>query len=324
LVLARYSGEYGRDVLINIGASVLIVALSYAIFDPVFEQIRLARVQEQSFDDAVFCRNVARASREVRIMDTCNHILEGPGRNALLDALTEAARRSANIEILLLDPDSAATEQRAGEISDDVRAKVVENLYYLQECRRQLPDTVRDRLQVRIYDALPSIQFFQYDDRALVSFFPAGGRASASTHLEIAIDTPLGEFVRGRFGDLWGHTRTSTLETWLNVDVSFWDDAHVLDSRSLRYLCLEDSLFLDATPVRNLLESGDRHSLRVELRSSRPAIERNSFYVFDRPPSGGDQPSRSVLENFAKKYGDTYGPGDDRLIVALHPVRPVS
>jgi hypothetical protein len=311
-------------VLINIGASVLIVALSYAIFDPVFEQIRLARVQEQSFDDAVFCRNVGRASREVRIMDTCNHILEGPGRNLLLDALKEAAGRSANIQILLLDPESAATEQRAGEISDDVRAKVVENLYYLQECRQQLASAVRDRLQVRIYDALPSIQFFQYDDRALVSFFPAGGRASASTHLGIAIDTPLGEFVRGRFAELWSHARTSTLETWLNVDVSLWVDDHALDSRSLRYLCLEDRLFLDATPIRNLLEQGGWQRLRAEFRSSRPAIERNSIYSFDRLPNEGDQPPSLVMENFAKKYGNGYGPGYDRLIVALHPIPQVA
>ncbi len=51
LVWARLSEGFNRDLLVNIGASVVIVALSYAIFDPLFEELRRSRVEEHAMFD---------------------------------------------------------------------------------------------------------------------------------------------------------------------------------------------------------------------------------------------------------------------------------
>jgi len=322
LVWARFVTGYTRDVLINVGASVIIVAMSYAIFDPIFEEIRRARVQEQPyFDDVAFCHNVARASREVRIMDTCNHMLEGANRATLLRSLSEAAQRRASVQILLLDPDSAAAVQRAGEISPvDVRAAIIDNLRYLHECRQHLPAEARERLQVRVYDALPSIQFFQHDYRALVSFFPAGGRASSSPHLEVAIETSLGEFIRGRFEELWDHARTRTLESWLLLDVSVWDEESNLDQRSLGYLSLGDRLFLDATPIADLLIAYGRSHIRFQLSLPRLPVGRSGFFSFDLVRESSTTPLRTMMAAFDAKYGSTHSVnGAERVIVELRP-----
>jgi len=60
LVWARLSQGFNRDVLVNVGASVVIVALSYAIFDPLFEELRRSRVEEHAmFDHDDFNRHVS-------------------------------------------------------------------------------------------------------------------------------------------------------------------------------------------------------------------------------------------------------------------------
>ncbi len=324
LLWARYTTGYTREVCINVGASIVIVAMSYAIFDPIFEEIRRARVQEQPyFDDESFCHHVARASREVRIMDTCNHMLEGPNRGTLLDSLSEAARRRASVQILLLDPDSTATVQRAGEISPvDVRAVIIDNLRFLHDCRQRLPAEAQERLQIRVYDALPSIQFFQHDYQALVSFFPAGGRASSSPHLEVAIDTSLGEFVRGRFEELWDHARTRTLESWLQLDVSVWDEQRCLSQRSLGYLELEERLFLDATPIADLLIAHGRPHIRFQLSAQRLPVAQRGFFAFDLVGESSTVPLHAVMTAFDAKYGSSHSVnGNERVIVELYPAR---
>jgi hypothetical protein len=59
LVVGGVVSGYIRDLLVNVGASVVIVALSYAIFDPVFQEIRRSPVQEQpTFDDEKFSRTL--------------------------------------------------------------------------------------------------------------------------------------------------------------------------------------------------------------------------------------------------------------------------
>jgi hypothetical protein len=319
LVWARYTSGYLRDVCINIGASFVIVAMSYAIFDPIFEEVRRARVQEQPyFDDEAFCKLVARASREVRIMDTANHMLEGSSRLVLLQALTEAAQRRADIRILLLDPDSTAAVQRAGEISPvDVRAAIIDNLRHLRDGRERLAPEVRDRLRVRVYDALPSIQFFQYDDRALVAFFPAGGRASASPHLEIAIDTSLGEFVHGRFDELWDHARTRTLDMWLNLEVSVWYEDRRLSQRQLGYLELDDRLYLDATPIAHLFAANDRSHIQFQLPSPSLPAGLGGYYSFDLVGEASVPPLSALRAEFEEKYGN----GSRRMLVELTPAR---
>jgi hypothetical protein len=328
-------GTYLHEVLVNVGASVVIVAMSYAIFDPIFEEIRRARVQEQPyFDDVSFCDNVGRATREVRIMDTCNHMLEGPNRTALLGALSEAARRRASVRILLLDPDSIAAQHRAREISPvNVRNAIMENLRYLHECRELLPPDAQERFQVRIYNALPSIQFFQHDFRALVAFFPPGGRASSSPHLEVAIETSLGEFVSGRFDDLWDHARTRSLDAWRLIDVIVWNEERRLTQCLLGYLDLGERLFLDATPIQDLLMEHGRPHVRCQLSDPQLPAGRQGILSVESvpdPPAGPPEPEsedapptpKSLQKAFDIKYGTHSANGPARVIVELGPREP--
>jgi hypothetical protein len=320
LVVGGVVSGYIRDLLVNVGASVVIVALSYAIFDPVFQEIRRSPVQEQpTFDDEKFSRNVANAKREVTIMDTCNHMLEGgDSRDIFLEALKRAVRRHVIVRILLLDPDSSAVKQRSEEISPvNVRHVTMENLRYLESCRRQLPPSQQDRIQVRIYDALPAIQLFQHDFTALVSFFPVGKRASKSSHLEIDIDTPLGHFVKSRFDEVWDLPSSRTMQSWMQIRLEAWSGGHPLGVYEVQYIELHERRYVNADSIKGLLIShGSPH---VEFTSDElNAADVNTLLLTSRVHDSSLPTLTELSTEFDMKYGALHSV-DERVILELVP-----
>jgi hypothetical protein len=57
--------------------------------------------------------------------------------------------------------------------------------------------------EVRMYNASPSISLYRWDERSLVSFFPLGRLSGQGAQLEVAAQSPLGQFVNDRFNALW-------------------------------------------------------------------------------------------------------------------------
>ncbi len=324
LVWARLSAGFDRDVLVNVGASVVIVALSYAIFDPLFEELRRSRVEEHAmFDHDEFSRHVSTAADLVAMMDTGNHILEGSSRSRFLAALRKAMHNGAKVRILLLDPDSAAASQRAEEIRPvDVRRVIVDNLRYLADFAASLDDRYRRALQVRIYDASPSIQIFRWDDKALISFFPIGVRASASPHLEVYLSSPLGEFVQSRFDDLWRHPSTRDLAEYVAVPVTVYHGDVPLRSCDVHFVRLGEACFIDGAPMVDQLT--DHGTAALRLSTGYPLqLDGCTASAFRLARVDGDTvPDRSqVLGMFDRKYGrrEFDGPGRPRLAMRLVP-----
>ncbi|HEU4422937.1 MAG TPA: hypothetical protein VFR67_10445 [Pilimelia sp.] len=324
LAWARVSEGFNSDLLLNIGASVVIVALSYAIFDPIFEELRKSRVQEHpAFDHDEFSERVAGASDVVAVMDTGNHMLEGGSRIKFLAAVRVALDRGAIVRILLLDPDSAAASQRAEEIAPvDVRRVITHNLRHLYVFAASLEANLRPRMQVRIYDASPSIQMFRWDDKALISFFPIGIRASAAPHLEVFLASPLGDFVQGRFDDLWRHPSTRELDDHMVVPVAVHHRGELLRSCGVPFIHVGGLCFIDGSPMIDQLT--DHGSGQLEIVTTRPlTVGGWSGTVFRLARVDGDSvPDRAgVLALFEAKYGPRQqeGPGRARLALRLVP-----
>jgi hypothetical protein len=321
---ARLSAGFNRDVLVNVGASVVIVALSYAIFDPLFEELRRSRVEEHAmFDHDEFNRHVSTSADLVAVMDTGNHLLEGTSRSRFLAALRKALHNGAKVRILLLDPDSAAASQRAEEIRPvDVRRVIIDNLRHLNDFADSLDDRQRQMFRVRIYDASPSIQIFRWDDKALISFFPIGVRASASPHLEVYLSSSLGEFVQGRFDDMWRHPSTRELAEYIAVPVTVYHREVSLRSCEVHFVLLEDACFIDGAPMVDQLT--DHGTGRLEIVTPQPLLlDGHSASRFRLARVDGDTvPDRaSVLGMFDRKYGrrEFDGPGRPRLAMRLIP-----
>ncbi|MCU7725194.1 hypothetical protein ODJ79_15810 [Actinoplanes sp. KI2] len=321
LVSGEVYDGYSRDVLINLGTSLLVVALTYAIFDPVFQEFRRSRVIEQPFfDDVRFSRNVQNASSTVRIMDTGNHILEGRQRDRFLEAIRTAAEHGVRIEILLLDPDAKATEQRAEEIRPvDVRGVIVENLRFLYCCRAGMSVAHAENLAVRTYDALPALQLHQWDGRALISFYPVGQRASASPHLEINIDSSLGQFAESRFHELWQHGNTTVLEDWWTTPLVFCRDGEPVAKRAVRYVRMHEAIFIDGGRIADLLVDFGRDHITASGSMGVRPFESDCTYSMSRLSSESEM-NGVVTAEFLRKYGDGGAESTPPMLLALEPI----
>jgi hypothetical protein len=322
LVFAGSAEGYRQDLMVNLGTSLLIVALTYAIFDPVFQELRRSRVSEQPFFDEVrFSRNVTATTTAVRIMDTGNHILEGRQRDRFLEALRVAASRGTQIEILLLDPGAKATDQRAEEIpAVDVRAVIVENLRYLHVCRSSMIEDHAENIKVKMYDALPAIQLYQWGSRALISFYPIGQRASESPHLEVDVESSIGQFAAGRFQELWNHESTTLLDQWWTTQVSFCRDGEHVAQREVRYAEMSDRIYIDGNQIADLLiDFGRDHVTAKGTAGVRPFEQDGDYWMF-RLSENSELYGR-VIREFDRKYGVTTGRGAaDLVILCLEPV----
>lgn len=322
LAWGRVAAGYNQELLLNIGASIVIVAFSYAIVDPLFEELRRSRVEEHPrFDDEEFSSHVAAASSTVSIMDIGSHLLEGSGRDRFLRALRTALGNGVLVRVLLLDPDSAAASQRAEEIRPvNVREVIVDNLRRLNEFAESLGAEARARFQVRIYDASPTVHMFRWDDKALISFFPVGVRASAAPHLEVFMGSPLGEFVESRFDYLWGHPSTRRLDEYICLPMALRYDGAVLRRCEVHFVMLPDGWCIDGSPIVDQLTDHGTGPLEVEL--SRPlAVDGWSGTRFRLARVDADGQRARVFALFDAKYGPRRlaGPGRARLALRLIP-----
>ncbi|MCM0679097.1 DUF5919 domain-containing protein [Micromonospora phytophila] len=318
LLWAWRSTGFVSDLLLNLGASVVLAAISYVIFDPLFEEARKARVQEHlSFDRAAFVARVGRTARRVRILDTWTILLEHRHREETLNAVRAALANGAHVQMLLLDPDCTAAQQRSEELERqrvDVPRQIRANLRHLAAFQDSLEQRLRSRLQIRVYDASPSIQLYQWDGHALISFFPIGKLSFNVPQLEVDMDSPWGGFVHARFEELWEHEQaTSTLERYWSTTVTLRHDDSDLVEVQVPYVTLDGQHYVDCRAFKLT------RPLTVRARLPRTPGSAHGVFALVEPADGDRPPPAAVTRHFDQKYG----PGDgERAILRLEAQRP--
>ncbi|MEU7551627.1 hypothetical protein AB0B01_04555 [Streptomyces sp. NPDC044571] len=171
------------------------------------------------FPEDAFTGLLERAADELVILQTwipnLHHL-----RSALHKAITD---QQVHVRILLLHPaspvaglrDEALRAVRDPALAVNVRASVESCLAGLAELNRALAPGNRNRLQVRLYNSLPSIAVFKIDERFLVSSFLHGQLAIDSTQIEIdGGDTVMGEEVQRELRTLWSIGADVDLLDW--------------------------------------------------------------------------------------------------------------
>ncbi|MFI6783425.1 DUF5919 domain-containing protein [Micromonospora sp. NPDC050276] len=316
LLAAWRSTGFLSDLLLNLGASVVLAAISYVIFDPMFEEARKARVQEHlSFDQQAFVARLHRSGRRVRILDTWTILLEQRHREETLSAVRAALANGAQVQLLLLDPDCTAAQQRSEELERqrvDVPRQIRTNLRHLAAFADALDARLRHRLQVRLYDASPSIQLYQWDGRALISFFPIGKLSFNVPQLEVDMDSPWGGFVHARFEELWEHEQaTLDLERYWSVMVTLrHDESDVVEVR-VPYVTVDGQHYVDCRGFRVTGPLTVRAVLPPRAPGAAPGV-----FALAEPVEGDRTPTAVVKRHFDQKYG----PGDgERNIRRLVP-----
>jgi len=306
LVVGKDTTGYGQDILVNVGASLVMVALSFIVFDPVFEDLRRNAVEEhRTLDHDQLIGHIAAAQTDVDILETWTGLLEDSHRDRFLGALQTALGYGVDVRVLLLDPDSAAAEQRAEELHHaQVPLLIMDNLRYLYRLRRDLDPRLARQLQVRVYDASPSVQLYRWDDKALISFFPVGVRAYDARQIEAYMDSPLGQFMESRFDELWSSTTTRTLEDFMALALTVRLGDTALATSEAHFVRLGDDCFVDGRTLLDHLADHGAHQLSVATARPLDVGEwRGSAFGMVRLDHR-DRPLRSaVVQLFDAKYG---------------------
>ncbi|MFD9412393.1 hypothetical protein ACFWBN_36045 [Streptomyces sp. NPDC059989] len=170
------------------------------------------------FPEEAFTRYVETAEREVAILQTWIPNLH-EFKHALKKAVVD---RQVRVRILLLLPSSPVAglrDEALGTAQDPPEADVNLDVQHCLSTLAGLYGSVRpedrERLQVRVYNSLPSIAVYKADEHYLVSSFLHGRLAIQSTQTEIdGADTVMGREVQEELNTLWRIGRDVDLADW--------------------------------------------------------------------------------------------------------------
>jgi hypothetical protein len=155
----------------------------------------------QSFPTDLFCQ-LLQTGQEIRILNTW-----APNLHEFKDLFTVAIQRQARIRILLLNPLSLVANLRndaikaAGDYS--VQRGVDENFATLREIYNYLNMQQRNRLEVRLYNSLPSISIYQVDQLCFMGIYFHGELAIRMPQLVFDMTSFLGKQSDDEFNKLW-------------------------------------------------------------------------------------------------------------------------
>jgi hypothetical protein len=133
-----------------------------------------------------------------------------PAIALLEEPLADALGNGVCVRILLLHPGSRAVSLRSQALpgtrgrEDRVRREIKYCLDVLGDLAGGLDDEARGRLQVRVYDSLPSLAVYRIDERAWASIFVHGQVANDAPQVELGTgDSLFGRTVFGELEWLW-------------------------------------------------------------------------------------------------------------------------
>ena len=310
LLVGYHTAGNSASLALSVAASLIIVIATYLIFNPVLEGIRAATTREHPrLDLEEFTKHIADASNGVDILDTWTRLLEGHIRDRFFAAVRDALEGHVTIRILLLDPESKAAEQRAEEIGHhaDVPRTIMETLFQLDRFRQNLSTGLRDSFDVRVYSASPSVQLYRWDDRALFSFFPIGRSSHETPKLETQVLTPWGQFVQGRFEELWHDTRTLPLQRYMYLPLEVAASDTTREQMQVRFVWFDGLCYVsEPALLRHIARHGIRSlSVHPDMSDWRDANDASTAYAL-KMLDEITQSSDEISEKFRTKYGSAH------------------
>ncbi|SDK61608.1 hypothetical protein [Streptomyces indicus] len=181
------------------------------------------------FPTAQVKRLVREARTEVGVLQTWMPNL-GHLQDDFRHALTDGGVR---VRILLLFPSSEVANLRREALRDmptadtpvDVKAAIEHNLTNLGLLYAALPDAARARLEVRLYNSLPSMAVYRADETYMVSSFLHSQLAINAPQTEIeGCDSARGAEVQKELDTLWEIGKPVELTDWRrSVDAMSFD-----------------------------------------------------------------------------------------------------
>lgn len=168
------------------------------------------------------------SAKQIRILETFTDLANNKYLyDKFSKAVITALDNGAEIQILLIHPDSEGAKQRDEELKSiginvlDMLGLTLARFYKLQKQILDIKARVshRGKLQIKLYNASPAIAMHMWDRDAYVSFFPVGKRSDEAPNLKISIVTTFGRFAASKFDELWIHQETISLTSHMKLTV---------------------------------------------------------------------------------------------------------
>jgi hypothetical protein len=165
-----------------------------------------------------FINEIRTRGKIVRVLETWTALVNDDAcRYQFAEALRHALRSNATVQVFLIHPDCSAAPQRAQQLAGSVDV--------IQEIRKSIRrfyalDALGRGLEVRLYNALPSITMYQCNRTAYVSLFPVSAPSSQHDLLEVEMFSRFGLFIERSFDELWagsGNSRTIPVQAHMRL-----------------------------------------------------------------------------------------------------------
>ena len=287
-----------RDVLINVGASVITVFLTALALEPLVEQGRRPEeVIHPDFPHQRFLDGMEASGHRVRIMGAWPYVMDQQWRPSFLATLTRTLARGVVVEILVMDPTSKAAEQRDVDLRHEVAVSAVisDVMAELSRYQRGLPESSAARLGVRVFDSLPPARLYRWDNRAISSFFPMGtGLGTEVRHYETNVTSSLGRFVDEQFELAWRDRDTRELQDFLTVSMTLLATGRRYRAR---YVVAEGQVYVASLQLTDSLFRNALHGTEVRLDVSRAGD--GTRYTVETVPDG--DPAATVIEELMRR-----------------------
>lgn len=267
VVLSLVGGETLVGILSNFGVGLVSAVIIFIILELVLEHIHeTAGHAERGFNYKEWVDQSKRSKKQLRVLNTFTELLIESGRYDLekqrflaylRSFAVDSEQEDFTMQFLFLDPYSQAAEQRQidrqksspydhdkeknTEDTINVIQAIKDNLSTLYYLKQDL-GAAGKRIEVKLFYTLPPFQLFQLDKAASITYYPRqrGTSDIRTLRFDFSIETPLGDFVRSTFEEIWQDgDATKTLEDYMQIEVvvnkegvhSLSENAHFLKTR---------------------------------------------------------------------------------------------
>ena len=203
-ILDKKSERERTELLAEIEKRIERTALSESELRRMLHDSGLQGVYEHHHRDRVL-QEIGGCQRDVDILHT--YLLEP---NAFEHPLVEASRKGAKIRILLLNPESPIARQRSldlwpGDNPDDADENYVSSQIRLTvgEFKKICKANKLHNFEMRLYNALLSVQIFKCDENLYLGFYPKGKNSFEAAQLKIHGNTFISRQFFGEFNAIW-------------------------------------------------------------------------------------------------------------------------